>query len=124
MEPPPSLLVVTLAPEPFEPGKLPLARTLVDVEGWYRLVLFGEVVVHADDDLLAQLDGLLEAVSALGNLSLRKASFDRLHHPAHAINPIEVLESAVLHVLREALDEIRATERINEVGHATFVRDD
>ena len=71
-----------------------------------------------------RLDRLLEAVGRLGDLLLRIALLDRLDHPAHAVDGVEVLAGAALHVERQLLEEVRAAERIDHVGDAAFGGDD
>ena len=70
------------------------------------------------------LDGLLEAVRRLGDLPLREALLDRLDHAAEAVDGLEVLPGAALHVERQPLDEVGAAERIDDAGDAALVRDD
>ena len=70
------------------------------------------------------LDRLLEAVGALGDFLLWIAALDRLHHAAHPIDRVEVRQRFLFEVVRQPLDEIRAAQRIDDVGHAGFVGDD
>ena len=69
------------------------------------------------------LDRLLEAVRRLGDLPLREAFLDRLDHAAEAVDGVEVLPGAALHVERQPLDEVRAAERIDDAGDAALVGD-
>ena len=116
--------MVARLPQRLELRELRVRRRLVDVEDLDRRLVLLHEVVDADDDLFLALDGLLEAVRALGDLPLRKAALDRLDHAAHAVDRVEVRERAVLHVLRQLLDEIRPAQRIDDVRDAAFVRDD
>ena len=68
--------------------------------------------------LLAALDGLLEPVGALGDLPLREALLDGRDHAAHAVDRVEVRQRLGFHVARQPLDEVRAAERIDDVGDA------
>ena len=117
-------VVVARALQLVEPRQLQLGRRVVDIENLDRLLVRLHEVVDADDHLLAALDRLLELVRRLGNFLLRKAALDRLDHAAHAIDGVPVLQRALFHVARQPLDEVRPAERIDDVGHAGFVRDD
>src|SRR5262245_14098916 len=105
-------VVVARLLEFFELRQLRAGGGLVDVEDLDRRLVLLHEVVDADDDFLLPLDGLLEAVGALGDLLLREPALDRLDHPAHLVDGGEVGERAVLHLIREPLHEIRAAQRV------------
>ena len=101
------------------------AGGVVDVEDRDRRLVLLDVVVDADDDLVAPLDRLLEAVGG----SRRSPSAGS---PARSPRPCrpsgrwssKYSRAPSLHVERQLLDEIRAAERIDHVGDAALVRDD
>src|SRR5688572_7111057 len=108
----------------FEPLELDVPRALVDVQNRvWRLVVLHEVV-DSDDDLVAALDRLLESVRRLGDLALRKALLDSLDHPAHPVDGVEIALRPLFHVEGEPLDQIRAAQRIGDIGDAALVGDD
>src|SRR5215831_9771119 len=76
----------------IELRELPLRGGLVDVQGPDWLLVIGHELVHADDDLVALLDGLLEFVRTLGDFALRITLFNGGDHAAHAIDRVEVRE--------------------------------
>jgi hypothetical protein len=57
--------------------------------------------------------GALELVAGLGDFLLRIAALDGLHHAAHGVELVEVVERALFHVERHALHEVRAAQRID-----------
>src|SRR6185503_2328273 len=107
----------------LEPGQLTLACRLIDVKRTDAFPRLDEVI-DADDDLLLRLDGLLRAVRAVGDLTLRVAPLDSLHHPAHRVDRFEIGQRLFLELRGQRLEEIRAAQRIGQVGDAGFVRDD
>ena len=104
-------------------GGLLVARFLADVEDLLRS-LVDDVIIHADDDLFFLLDRALVGVAGLGDLLLREAVLDGLHHAAHRVQLAEILEGAVFHVPGQPLDEVGAAQRIDRVGNAGFIRED
>ena len=90
---------------------------------WRRRLVDHELV-GADGDLLARFGGALELVAGLGDFLLRIALLDGRNHAAHRVELLEIIERAVLHVERQPLDEVRAAQRIDGLGHAGFVSDD
>ena len=80
--------------------------------------------VHADQLALPGVVFLLERVGRIGDLALRIAALDRLHHPAQLVDLGEVLIRQLLHPIGQRLHEIRAAERIDRVRHPRLVRDD
>jgi hypothetical protein len=56
------------------------------------------VLVHADDYLIAPLDGFLILVRRVLNLALWEASFDSGDHAAHRVDLAEVVERFLLHL--------------------------
>ena len=104
-------------------GCLLVARLLADVEDLLRR-LVDDIIIDADDDLLFLLDGALVCVAGFGDLLLREAMLDGLHHAAHRVQLAEVFEGAVFHVLGQPLDEVGPAQRVRSVGHAGFIGED
>src|SRR4051812_935832 len=63
----------------------------VDVQELDRALVEVPVVVDADDDPFRALDLLLQPERGVGDLALREALLDRLHHPAQLVDLGEVL---------------------------------
>src|SRR5262249_49655694 len=111
----PDLIAVARLPELAELRELFIGRRFVDVQNLDRRLVLLHEVVDADDDLLAALHRLLKPVCALRDLLLRITALDRLDHAAHPVDLVEVGQRAVLHVLRQLLDEVRAAQRIDDI---------
>ena len=60
-----------------------------------RLVLLDEPV-HADNHLSPGFDGVLIFVAGVGDLGLREAAFDGRDHPAHFVDPPDIILRAPL----------------------------
>ena len=71
-----------------------------------------------------RFDRLLEPVRALGDLLLRIAALDRLAPCRPCDRSVEVCQRLVLDLACELLDEVRAAERIDDIGDPGLVRDD
>src|SRR5215813_8638940 len=84
----------------------------VDIKNLRRF-FFNHEIVYTDDNFLVGLSGSLELISRLGNFLLRITALDRLHHSAHRVHLVEVVEGASFHIESEALHKIGATERID-----------
>src|SRR5687767_9080341 len=89
-----------------EPRQLTLAGRLVDIERANASSARLDEVIHADDDLLLRFNGLLRAIRALGNLSLRVAALDGCHHAAHGVDGLEVGQRLFLELPGQGLDEV------------------
>ena len=80
--------------------------------------------VDADDDLLARLDRPLDAVGRLLDLALLEAAVDGGERAAHRVDLVEVGPGRRLELVGQALDVVRAGERIGRLGHAGLVGQD
>src|SRR5687767_6520398 len=121
LAPPPG---VPLPADLGEPLDLPALHVGVDAERRDARPLFGDVLVDADDDLLAVIHLLLEVERRLGDLPLRVAALDGLDHAAHPLDGAQVALEALLHAVGEVLEVVRPRERIGRVGDSRLVRDD
>ncbi len=101
---------------------LGLLYLFADVEDLRRL-LIDHMRIHADNDLLLRLHRALVRVTRSSDLLLRESRFDRSHHSAHRIQFVEVRECALLHIERQLFDEVAAAQRIGDVGHPGFMRE-
>ena len=92
----------------------------LDVE----LLVGVDVAVDADDRLLAV--GLLQrgVVREVGDAPLEPAVLRQLDRAAVAVDLVDDGEDRALVLRRQALDEIRAAERIDDVRDTAFVGDD
>ena len=80
--------------------------------------------VDTHDRSLARFDLGLQHVGSFGDLALGKVALDRLHHPALAIDRVEIGARSLLQLVGQRLDEVRASERIDSVRHAGLEGDD
>ena len=117
--------LVALGAHPLEPGDLLLADLgVVDVEHVDMVGVGGPVLVDADDDLLATVDAGLAPGGGLLDAELRHAGLDRLGHPAERLDLLDDRPRLLGEVGGEALDVVRAGERIDDLGHAGLLRED
>src|ERR1043166_5104314 len=58
--------------------------------------LAGDELVDANDDLLLLIDGLLMFIRCPVNLFVHVSSLDRLEHPTHVVDPVEILAGLLL----------------------------
>src|SRR5205814_1712581 len=91
---------------------LPLLDLERDAQEVGRPLLGHLVAVHAHHGLLAAVDLLLVGVGGVGDLALRVAGIDRLHHAAEAVDAVDVLPSIALHAVRQRLDRPAPAERV------------
>src|SRR5688572_2091031 len=115
---------IPLPPQPFQAVPLLPFGRLVDVERVQGLRLGRPEGVHPDDRARLTLHRLLVPVGALGDLPLRIAGLDCRHHPAHAVDDGELPPRFGLQVGRQALDAVRAAQRIDHVHEPGLVRQD
>ncbi len=80
----------------------------------------GGIFVHPHHGFLARIQLLLKPVSRVGYFHLREAFFNGGNHTAHCINLVNIVPRLFFHFVGERLDEIRAGQGINGVGHAGF----
>jgi len=87
---------------------------------------------YSEDHLIQDLRSLLEHLklerahvvgfsmggSVVLNFALRKAPFHSFYHPAHPIDPGEVVQSVIFHLSCQRFDEVRAAQRVDGVDHA------
>ena len=67
---------------------------------------------------------MLVLVGGTPDLALEEASLDPRHHPSHHLDLAEVALGLLLERVRQALQIVRAGERVDSLGDADLVRDD
>src|SRR5687767_5832468 len=82
------------------------------------------VLVDADDDRGAGVDGLLRAVGRVLELPLNEAGLDGAQRAPACVDPIDQGLRIALEAARHRLDRIRAADRINAVRRPAFMQDD
>src|SRR5439155_310137 len=82
-----------------------------------------DVLVDADQDALPALDLQLVLVGGAADLALEESLLDPRHHPAHGPDPAEIVLGLFLERVGEALDVVRAGQRIDRLGDAQLVGD-
>ena len=88
-----------------------------------RAVLVHEPV-DSHDDLVATLDGLLDPVRRLLDLALLEAALERRQRAAERLDLVEVGPRGALDLVGQALDEVRAGERVGRLGDPALVGQD
>ena len=116
-------VIVAAGTQDLEFLRLVAAHGLVNIER-VHLFLFDGKIIHADHDLLFGLHRALILVRSFGNFFLREAILNGLDHAAHGVEPVKVVERALLHIERELFQEVRAGQRIDGLRHAGFVGND
>src|SRR2546425_2789327 len=117
-------LRVPFLPNSLEAPQLPLERLLRHPE-WLDLgLLVDDEVVHPHDDPLLVLDLPLVPVCGVRDLLLEEPLPDRRDHPAERLDAVEVVVRLLLHPVREALEIVRATERVHRIRDAALVGED
>src|SRR4029077_1055129 len=96
----------------------------VDAEGGNSAFFLCDEVVHANDDLFFLLDGALEFVGGLLDLSLDEATLDGPQNSAQGIDFFDVGGGAFFDFVGEMLDGVGAGHGVDGVGDACFMGDD
>ena len=96
----------------------------IDAQRGNGRFLFRDELIHADDDLLAALDGALIFVRGLLNFALHVSGFDGAQHSAERVDFRDVFLRARFDFVRQLFDGVGAADRVHRIRHAGFVRDD
>ena len=88
------------------------------------MIIVGQELVDADDDLLPHLDVTLEGRRRLGNLPLEPAALDPSNDSPDRVDLGEQGFGFALQLVGECLDVVRAAQRVDHLGDARFVRQD
>ena len=89
-----------------------------------RPFFFGLEAIHADDDLLAGIHGLLIFVRGFLDFLLDVTGLDGAQHPAHGVNLRNVIPRTCFDFVGQFFDGVRACHRIDRIHDAGFLRDD
>src|SRR5438445_13861239 len=81
------------------------------------------IVTDTDNNPLLTLYFTLISLRGVEEFPLWKAALDRVHHPAHLIQPTEVVPRSLFKPVRERLDMIRPSKRIDGVRDFGLVSD-
>src|SRR5512135_673906 len=117
--------VVALAAHAVEACDLPVGRRrIVRMQLDVELLLRIDVLVDADHRLLAV--GLLQRglVGEVGDAALEPPFLRQPDRPAIAVDLVDHAEDRALVLRGQALDEVRAPERVDDVRNAALVGDD
>src|SRR6059058_2655188 len=85
------------------------------------LLILDLVPVDTYDDPVSLLQLLLVTVGRFGNLALKETRLDSVQQPPSTFYLVKVLESLLLHLIREPLDVVGSAERVNSVRHARLL---
>ena len=109
-------LGIPLGAQPCGPLELAALRGRVEPVQLDRFLLRLVELVDADDHALARLDLLLVPERRLLDLLLDEALLDRRDGTASLVDLLDQLGRALLQLVGELLDEVRAAQRIGGVG--------
>src|SRR6185312_2861564 len=112
------LLRVSFCAYARRPLELPLLRRRIEAVQLDRLLLALGEPVDADDHALPGLHLLLPAECRLLDLVLDEAPLDGRDRAPELVDALDQLPCLRLELLRERLDEVRASERVRGVGAA------
>src|SRR5205823_1157455 len=115
-------VVVAVLLERLQPLNLLALRLRIHAQRLDRLNVLGHVLVHADHDVLLDSVALLVAPGRL--LHLGADERDRLHRAPELLDLVDQLLCALLDLVGERLDHVRAGERVDCVGRARLVGQD
>src|SRR5207247_3003929 len=85
------------------------------------LPIFDLVPVDTYDDPVSLLQLLLVTVGRFGDLALKETRLDSVQQPPSTFYLVKVLESLLLHLIREPFDIVGPAERINSVRPASLL---
>src|SRR6266581_536976 len=100
---------------------LPPLSLLIDPQSLDRLLLLNLVPVDTHNYPVSPLQLLLVTVGRFGDLALKEARLDCVQQPPSTFYLVEVLESLLLHLIREPLDVVGSAERVDGVRHARLL---
>src|SRR5579864_7809932 len=104
--------------------ELPALESRIDTLNLRRLVTLGLEAVDPDHDLLQAVDRLLEVIGGVLDFTLHVTKLDSAQRAAEMVDLGQVSVGARLDLVGERLDEIRAGQRVDGVGHPGLVADD
>src|SRR6266566_4499567 len=113
--------IVTRLSDLCDPLDLAPLGLLVDPQRLDRLLLLDLVPVDTYDDPVSLLQLLLVTVGRFSDLALKETSLDSVQQPPSTFYLVKVLESLLLHLIREPLDVVGSAERVDGVRHACLL---
>src|SRR6266571_3822753 len=113
--------IVTRLSDLCDPLDLAPLSLLIDPQSLDRLLLLNLVPVDTHNDPVSLLQLLLVTVGGVGDLALEESRLDSVQQPSGAFYLVKVLESLLLHLIREPFDIIGPAERINSVRHTRLL---
>src|SRR5437667_11448347 len=113
--------IVTRLSDLYDPLDLAPLSLLVDLQRLDRLLLLDLVPVDTYDDPVSLLQLLLVTVGRFGYLALKETRLDSVQQPPSTFYLVKVLESLLLHLIREPLDVVGSAERVDGVRHARLL---
>ncbi len=119
LEPRVHRVAAALLLELLQPLDLLALGLRVDPEDVLGLDALGDVLVHAHDDVLIGPDTL--RVRPRGLLDLAADEIEARDRAAELLDPVDQLLRALLDLVGEGLDEVRARERVDGVDHSRLV---
>jgi hypothetical protein len=79
--------------------------------------------IYTDNDRFVSFNRSLISIGSFLYFALHITRFDRPQHSAHCVNLAEIVFRAVLNLVGQLLNRIRARKRICGIGNSRFVRD-
>src|SRR5437867_2396993 len=113
--------VVTRLSDLCDPLDLAPLSLLIDPQSLDRFLLLDLVPVDTYDDPVSFLQLLLVTVGRFGDLALKETRLDSVQQSPSTFYLVKVLESLLLHLIREPLDVVGSAERVNGVRHARLL---
>src|SRR5213083_1176883 len=113
--------IVPRSPDHRNPLDLAPLSLLVNPQSLDRLLLLDLVPVDTYDDPVSLLQLLLVTVGRFGDLALKETGLDSVQQPPSTFYLVKVLESLLLHLIREPLDVVGSAERVDGVRHARLL---
>src|SRR5439155_11671446 len=104
-----------------DPLDLAPLSLLVNPQSLDRLLLLNLVPVDTYDDPVSLLQLLLVTVGRFGDLALKEGRLDTVQQSPSTFYLVKVLESLLLHLIREPLDVVGSADRLNDVRHARLL---
>lgn len=115
---------VALGAQPSQPLALLVLDFRIDAQKIDRRLLGGRELVEPDDNSLPGFDFALIEIGGRLDFALHVTALDRGHGPAEVVDLAQVLQRLLFEFAREALDVIRAAERIDGIGDVGLIGDD
>src|SRR5207247_7407438 len=113
--------VVTRLSDLCDPLDLAPLSLLIDPQSLDRFLLLDLVPVDTYDDPVSFLQLLLVTVGRFGDLALNETRLDSVQQSPTTFYLVKLLESLLLHLIREPLDVVGSAEWVDAVRHARLL---